>query len=204
MCTSIAPNTHQSNRISLNALTQAIVSAVKHLQINRYVSGTDLSCYRIVYTRYTCVRAYKALGLQHLLESLAVTPLTQLYYQACEMRATCVATEESEKNESLQHWHCRWFGITSASGEDRIMAARNHSLCAVSERFTKACNNACNESPESHLWGLENVSLSKCELLSHPVHVRQTIFSSQRAPLNYYYHQITDVTLQESFSYKLL
>lgn len=42
----------------------------------------------------------KILGLQKLLQSLAVTPLTQLYSQACEMRATCVATEEQERNES--------------------------------------------------------------------------------------------------------
>lgn len=121
------------------------------------------------------------------------------------MRATCVAIEESDRNQSqstalaLQMvWYhfCFW--------EARIMAARNHLHCTVSECFSKACNNACNESPESHLWGLENVSLSKCELLSHSVHVRQTVFSSQRAPLSHYYHQTTDVALQESFSYKLL
>lgn len=136
-----------------------------------------------------------------ILESLAVTPLT---LNVKGEPHTLPLRNERTTRLSLKHWHWRRFGVTSASGEDGIMAASNHPHCAVSESFTKACNNACNEFPESRLWGLENVSLSKCELLSHPVHARQTVFSSQRAPLNHYYHQITDVALQESFSYKLL
>lgn len=99
MCMSIAHNTLMSNIISLNKLTQAIVSTLKHSPINGYMCGSPIMLQGSLY-KVTCVRTYKAPGLQQLLESLGVTPLTQLYHQACEMRATCVATEESERNEN--------------------------------------------------------------------------------------------------------
>lgn len=116
--------------------------------------------------------------------------LTLLYPQLWEMRGTGSAPEEGQRQEGLcADWSWGGLRITPAAGGQGRGCQEPPALRCV-RRLTKTHNNARNESPESHLWGLQNVSLSQCELLSHHVHVRQTEFSSQRAPLNHCCHQI--------------
>lgn len=112
MCVSIAHNTHQSNIISLNKLTQAIVSALKHLPINGYMCGRPIMLQGSLY-KVTCLRTYKGLGLQQFLESLGVTPLTQLYHQALwnESHTRC-------------HWGTReeWESVCSTGTADHFLS----------------------------------------------------------------------------------
>lgn len=188
MCISIVLSHHSI--ISLNTLTQATPSAVKH-------PWTE-SCPVIRwFLRRKLVSGYTRPGTLAVVRALHVAPSPGRISRHVQQEPRTEEEPERANRSRLLWWPLCCWGREDHGHQERL-------LHVMPKSFTRAWNSTWNEPPEPRSQGLENVSLSKCELLSHPAHVRQTVLSSQRAPLNHCYHQITDVALQESLSCRLL